>query len=217
MGGINMNDLASDIRGVVLSGKEIEILRFIHEFGFCEIKQIMKRFAMTKTPAYLHMQILMRLGLVIHARFIPGQAGSYYLTHKAVSLLELDLPIVRKISRGTYEHHLAVIDIHLRLKELHHDAVWITERRLLRNKYADRSSQNEHLPDGVLIFADGIRYAIEVELSMKTKKRLEEILLGYGLQNTFKEVWYFCSPITFHIVNELAQNMPYVRTYNNRE
>ncbi len=212
-----MNDLVSDLKRTGLSKREVDILNFIHEFGFCEIKQIMKRFSIKKTAAYLRMQMLARLGLVIHGRFLPGQAGPYYLTNKAITQLKLDLPIIRRISRATYDHHLTVMDVYLALMKLHPHAVWTTERRHLRDKYAERLNQHEHVPDGIFISPDGVRYAIEVELSLKTRKRLEEILLGYGLQNNFREVWYFCSPITFHVVNELAQKMPYVKVFNNKE
>lgn len=213
----SMFDLASLPKGAMLSEKEIEILRFVNEFGFCEIQQIMKRFAMKKSPAYLKMQMLIRLGLVIQARVIQGRRGSYCVTHKGISLLQLDLPLVKKISLGIYDHHLLVIDVHLKFRELHPDTVWVTERRLIRNQYENGFRKNEHLPDGVLIFPDSNQYAIEIERSLKTKARLEEILLGYGLQRTFKEVWYFCSQEVFSLLNKVTNNMPYVKTYNLKE
>jgi predicted transcriptional regulator len=212
-----MYDLESQPKGAMISEIEIEILRFVNEFGFCEINQIMKRFGMKKSAAYLSMQLLIRLGLVIQAHIIQGRRGAYIVTHKGITLLELDLPQVRKVSLVTYEHHLIVIDVHLKLKALHPDAVFISERRLTRNKYTMGCGKNEHVPDGVLAFPDGDQSAIEVEKSLKTRDRLEKILFGYGLQDTFKEVWYFCSQDVLHTVKEIANTMPYVKTYSLRE
>ena len=54
--------LESQPKGGILSEIEIEILQFVNEFGFCEIKQIIKRFCMKRSAAYLNMQVLIRLG-----------------------------------------------------------------------------------------------------------------------------------------------------------
>jgi len=209
-----MYDLESRLKGAMISETEIGILRFVNEFGFCEINQIMKRFGMKKSTAYLSMQLLIRLGLVIQARIIQGRRGAYIVTHRGITLLELDLPQVRKISLVTYEHHLVVIDVYLKLKDLYPHAVWVSERRLNRTM---GSGKNEHLPDGALIFPNDIRYAIEIEKSLKARDRLEKILFGYGLQDTFKEVWYFCSQDVFPTVKEISNNMPYVKTHNLKE
>lgn len=209
-----MYDIESQPKGGMISETEIEILRFVNEFGFCEINQIMKRFDIKKSAAYLSMQLLIRLGLMVQARIIQSRRGAYIVTHKGIALLELDLPRVKKISLVTYVHHLAVIDVHLKLKEFYPNAAWISERRLVREKNESGCRKNVHLPDGVLVFPDGNKYAIEVERTPKTKSRLEELLLGYGLQDIYKEVWYFCSPHIFYATRGISKSMPYVKTYN---
>lgn len=210
-------DLKSQPKRGMLSETEIEILSFINEFGFCEIKQILKRFCLKKSAAYLSMQRLIRLGLVIQAHIIQGRRGAYIVSHKGITLLKLDLPQVRKISLITYEHHLLVIDVHLKLEELYPGTVFITERRFNQNQCKLGYGKNEHLPDGVLVLPNGIQYAIEIEKSLKARDRLEKIIFGYGLQRTFKEVWYFCSQDVLRIVKEIANNLHYVKTHNLKE
>jgi len=193
-----------------LSENEIEILRFLNEFGFCEIRHIIKQFEIKKARAYSLIQMLIQRGLVINARVIKYQPRAYYLTAKGIDLLKLDLPLVRRIPLNIYEHHLTVIDVYINLKKLYPDAVWMTERRLIRNKSG--TENNNHLPDGALVFSDK-QCAIEVEKTQKARDRLETIIFSYGLQRTYKEVWYFCSQSVMSVVNQIANNLPYIKTF----
>ncbi len=209
-----MADTESRSKRVMLSESMIEILRLLNEFGFCDIRHIAKRFDVKKTIAYKNMRILIKYGLVMNARIIKYQPRAYYLTSKGADLLKLDLPLIRRIPLNIYEHQLAVIDVFLKLKEMHPEAVWISERRLIRDKYSSDSKTNDHLPDGALVFPQGYQCAIEVERSLKARNRLEEILLGYGLQQTYREVWYFCSKGILPALNEFASSMHYIKIYN---
>jgi len=192
----------------MLSLVEIEILRFVHEFGFCEIEQIIKRFELRKSSAYAYMKRLVLKGLVTNARIIKYQPRAYYLTAKCIGLLELDLPVIRGIPLNIYEHQLTVVKVYIQLRKLYTGAVWISERRLFR----ERKNQDDHIPDGVLVFPDK-PCAIEVEKTPKTKSRLEGIMLGYGLQNAYKEVWYVCSASTLPAVSRFAVSMSYIKVF----
>ena len=50
--------------------------------------------------------------------------------------------------------------------------------------------QQGHLPDGIMTL-DNKQIAIEVELSRKSKLRLEAILKAYAAQFSIQTVWYF--------------------------
>jgi hypothetical protein len=201
----------SEFRG--LSLLEMEILRFIHEFGFCEIQHIIKRFNIRKSWSYEQMQWLINRGMAMNARVMKYQPRAYYLTLQAIKCLKLDLPPIRNIPLSIYEHQLAVLDVYIKLSMVHHDSVWVTERRLFRDRDMFDLGRDDHLPDGVLIFPDGKQCAIEVEKSLKAKDRLEGIMLGYGLQRAFKEVWYFCTPQVLPTANKIAENMSYIKVY----
>lgn len=60
---------------------------------------------------------------------------------------------------------------------------------------------------------DDRQIAIEVELSMKTKKRIEDIIFSYALHNQLKEVWYFCSPEIINRVRRAAGDWKHVKIY----
>jgi len=54
---------------------------------------------------------------------------------------------------------------------------------------------DNHLPDGILLFPDLKQAAIEVELTMKSKKRLEDILWDYALHKHRANL-FLCIQIT---------------------
>ena len=112
-----------------------------------------------------------------------------------------------------YEHQLTVINVFLKVSKSHPDATWITERRLARENYVKRIGKKEHLPDAVLVLPDGSQIAIEVEISLKARKRLDEILTDYALQSIFKEVWYFCSQHVQPVLRELSDGIPCIKIH----
>jgi hypothetical protein len=167
-----------------LTKREFEILHFINEFGFCEIRHIMKRFSIKKSASYSQMQFLNRLGFVHHEYIVPDKPGAYSVTQKGVRIAKHDFPPVSRISSNTYLHQLKVITVSLNLKSRYATSEWITERRLLRNK-CDSILEINHLPDGVLTFGDDKKVAVEIEMSLKNRERLIDIFTDYEIQKTF--------------------------------
>ena len=62
-----------------------------------------------------------------------------------------------------------------------------------------------HLPDGVLLTPE--KTAIEVELTLKSRRRLEQIVLDVGI--AYDQVWYFAAPRLVPVLRELAAAAPY--------
>lgn len=196
-----------------LSKHELEMVKFIHEFGFCEIRHIMKRFSKRRTTSYEQMKILIRLGMINYRLVLPNHPGVYSLTSKAVRFLDTDLPTMTFIPTNYYFHYMEVLNIYLKIHERLPESVWITERRLIRQKYENLRGNKEHLPDGVLVLPNERRIAIEVELTLKTRKRLLDILTDYVVDKDIHEVWYFCSPTLIHVIREMAATFTKIKTY----
>ncbi len=81
---------------------------------------------------------------------------------------------------------------------------WRCERALAKG-FASRSEWRAHLPDGLLLTPE--KTAIEVELTRKSRKRLEQIVLDVGI--AYDQVWYFAAPRLLPILRELAAAAPY--------
>jgi DNA-binding transcriptional ArsR family regulator len=97
---------------------------------------------------------------------------------------------------GLLAHVAAVNDVRLHIQRRSPGSQWIAERTLARDRQA-----SEHLPDAVVL-ADGQLVAIEVELTVKSQRRVTTIL--DGLASRFDAVVYFCSPGPHRQLTELA-------------
>ena len=110
--------------------RDVEILRFINEFGFCVMPQIEIRFGMRGRRSYQVMEKLVKAGLVYHERIFYGKHGVFYLTDKGANFT--DLPSIEKISLGIYEHQMVLTNVYLKLRQHYPDMEWISERQLIQ-------------------------------------------------------------------------------------
>jgi hypothetical protein len=90
---------------------------------------------------------------------------------------------------GVLLHTAAVNDVRLHIQARSPGAEWISERALARDR-----REGEHLPDAVVI-TDGQRVAVEVELTVKSERRVCAIL--GELTGRFDMVLYYCAPATY--------------------
>lgn len=189
----------------------LEVLCFINTFGFCEILQIEKRFSLSKWASYKMMKKLTRGGLVEHTRIFHGKHGVYWLSKKGASYT--DLPALDNLTVGNYEHQLTIIEIFLKLKDRYPDTNWISERYLINDKFNTGLGQRGHIADGMLLFPDGKQIAIEIELTLKGKRRLERIFTAYSAQFSIKEVWYFCAKPIVATITARAAKLEYIKIH----
>jgi hypothetical protein len=99
-------------------------------------------------------------------------------------------------------HIEAVTNVRILLERELRFGEWECEREVARQlaKNHDRGSRG-HLPDAVL-HRNGERIAIEVELTLKSRSRLEEIDLALGLD--YHRVWYFAKPKLLPTLQKIA-------------
>jgi len=87
---------------------------------------------------------------------------------------------------GLLAHVAAINDVRLHVQARSPESEWVPERVLAKERQS-----GEHLPDAVVI-AEGQRVAIEVELTVKSQRRIRLIL--DELSGRYDTVLYFCSP-----------------------
>lgn len=171
--------------------RDSEILRLLGDFGYCNITHIQKLFDLRKQRSYKVMQRLMKMGLVIHEHVLHRGHGVYRLSKDGSKYIAV--PYLKEISLCGYKHQLMVIDVYIKLKALHPEATWLSERILKLDKSGyRRARESSHIADGVLVFPEGKKIAVEVELTMKGKDRLKKILGYYITEFSIDEVWYYC-------------------------
>jgi len=100
---------------------------------------------------------------------------------------------------GLLSHVAAVNDVRLHIQARSPDSEWVCERVLAR----ERESQREHLPDAIVLTGEQ-RVAIEVELTVKSRRRLTTIL--DELTGRYDAVLYFCKPASRRVLSELSES-----------
>jgi predicted transcriptional regulator len=198
-----------------LMERDREILKFINAVGWCNAIQLEKRFGMRWWIVYRVMKRLMRAGLVLHKKVSFELHGIYYLTSQGASYT--DLPPVERISKGIYDHQQVLVDVVLKLQEKHPEAIWVSERHLIQQKFQYGVGKSGHVSDGILIFPDEKKISIEVELSLKSKKRLRDIFNAYAGTLAYKEVWYFCEDNVMRGIQALAGKKSFIKIHSLRE
>lgn len=197
---------------MLLTNRDMEIMRFINDFGFCEMPQIERRFGLNKPRSYKVVKRLINAGLVLHEYVLRNRHGIYRLTREGAECT--DLPMLKYVSLGSYIHQLTVIDVHLKLMQRFPEADWVSERRLRRDKFlSGRFDRFGHVADGILLFSDGKRIAIEVELTMKGKDRLGKIIRGYVLDRSISGVWYYCASDIVDKIKKVTDWTKYISVY----
>jgi hypothetical protein len=91
-------------------------------------------------------------------------------------------------------HDLALVDLSEELLAENAGSAWLTERELMVGGWRT-SLKLRRLPDGLLIRADGQRFAVELEASRKDAERLRRIVSSYlpalrGPNALTGVVWY---------------------------
>ena len=94
-------------------------------------------------------------------------------------------------------HVAAVNDVRLHVQARDPKAQWLPERLLAKQ----RADSRQHLADAVVITEER-RVAIEVELTVKSRRRLERIL--DQLARRHDATIYFCAPAPYRVLASLA-------------
>lgn len=193
-----------------MTERDRTIFVFINQFGFCETVHLAKRFNLNTKNVNKIMRRLVYHEYVIKQKQFYGKYALYRLTNKGAQFTSLSpLP---KLSAGAYHHTTALIELYLKIMRQYPSAKWVSERMLLTEKYSDGVGKSGHTPDALLI-KDDKQIAVEVELTSKSKKRLESIINSYATDLAIHEVWYFCSNEVIAAVKKAASHLPFVKIH----
>lgn len=89
----------------------------------------------------------------------------------------------------------------LHVLERHAGAAWVCERELHREIGAEPGGRQRHRPDGLVVI-DGREVAVEVELTLKRRARIEQIMRE--LVARYGSVSYFAAAAPRRTLTELA-------------
>lgn len=173
-----------------LTTRDVNLLNWINSIGFVTIEHIAQKLNVAHSTAYIRIKKLVNHHYLVHERIFHAVPGIYRVSHEGVQVSGSLLPPLRKISLASYHHDLLVISLSLNLLN-RFGGSYVPERTIRHGDGTECFGKTGHTPDGVLVL-DTKKIALEVELSKKSKRRLNEIFNHYLKNFDYKEVWYFC-------------------------
>ncbi len=170
--------------------RDTGILQWVNGFGFASAEQIRKFMAVGRTAAYVRAKKLVDAGYLTCDWVLHGQSKVYRATRKGVIASGDELLPLSTINMGTYRHDLMLVDLALML-EHEHGGSFKPDRRIRHDEGLSGAGLFGHVADGYLYIGEDKPIAIELELSVKSRSRIQSIIDGYGGNLAIKEVWYF--------------------------
>lgn len=186
---------AARLLRVQLTPRDLAILRDVVRFGALTVEQLGRRHFGSVLTAYGRLAALAGAGYLELVRVWHAAPGVYLATPAGTRVADVALPPAR-VGPATLAHQLAVADVADWLLAQHAGARWVTERELRRDGMAAAREHGTgrlldgvaHVPDGLLLLADGARVAVEVERSVKGSARYRRLLAWYAASMAFDRV-----------------------------
>lgn len=192
----------------MLTARDREIVRWIGRQGVARTEHVMTRLSIGRTAAYRRVHELVDYGLVRRHRVLYNDGGLLTATVDGLRWAGLDRLAPPRISLALVPHMIASATLAAELEPQLDEETLLTDREhraaenatgqpiasAILGSAADNHARL-HRPDFVLLGADaGPVIAIEVELTLKTRARLERILRGYVRNRNISVVRYYASP-----------------------
>jgi hypothetical protein len=156
----------------------------------------MARFGLHPAKAYARLKGLVGVGLLRTEQPFRG-AGVYVATREGLGFAGLEHLKAATVAAGSYAHELAIVDVMIGIELAGDELLVLTEREMRRLGEAymlrlgtSRSASSRHWPDLALEAPGGKRWAIEVELTRKSRERMDRKLRAYD-SSRYEQVVYY--------------------------
>ena len=189
----------SDFGSVRMSERDAELLLLIGEQYAITVDQLARLIGRTFRTARWLRDRWQKAGWVASRQLVAGGPSFVWLTRQGSRVARAPYR-TWDANPGFAAHIEAVAEIRLLLERQLRLGEWQCERMLAKT-YRSRSDTRVHLPDAVLV-RDQARIAIEVELTLKSRARLDEIVRDMG--ERYQQVWYFAAARLVPTLTEVA-------------
>jgi hypothetical protein len=195
------------VRGFRLTDRDLELLRFAAAHRFVLASQVEVWLGAHEVVAYRRLKGLVRAGLMIYERLFHARPGCYRVSTSGLAVVESSLPRPT-IDLRTYRHDIGAVWLWLAvgLGQLGGDRGVLSERQMRSHDqrpdqggasfaiplggYAPSGKPRVHFPDVVLVDEHGARTGFELELTLKSRSRLEAICAGYAADCRVERIVY---------------------------
>jgi len=180
--------------------RDLELLRWVGEQYAVSLPQLAVLMGRSEHAARWLRARWQREGWVEGRALLVGVPVFVWLTREGSRLAGLELKLWEP-NAGALAHVAAVNEVRIFVERRRPQAVWVSERELARDQERAAGKRHGHRPDG-LVVVDGRHVAVEVELTLKSRARLERIVRA--LLRDYDTVWYFAAPASRRALDEIA-------------
>jgi hypothetical protein len=191
----------------VQTEKDAEIMDWVGRLGAAGAEHVMARFQMGRSWAYGRLSRLVDDGLLDHRQLLYRQPGLYVATAEGLRWLGLQRLGVHRLSVGGFEHAREAATAAVALHGGLPGWTLLSERelRVVESECGELVASARlgelpggrpalHRPDLALISPDRRALAVEVELSVKARRRLQAICRGYARARHISHIYYLAIP-----------------------
>jgi hypothetical protein len=203
----------------MLTERDMTIAEWIGRQGAVRAEHVMTRFSIGRTATYRRLHELVEFGLVRRHRLLYNDGGLLTATAEGLRCAGLDRLAPARINLALVPHMIASaalaaelepgLDDQTLLSDREHRAAENAAGEPIASAIVGRQSdgrQGLHRPDFALIAQDGQHItAVEVELTLKNRTRLERILRGYLRNQNVSIVRYHAAPPIADAVRRAAR------------
>lgn len=169
--------------------RDARLLPWINGHGFVTAQQAATWLKIRYQTCHRRLKRLVDGGYLTTTR-VGHSRYAFRLTKAGVIKCADDLPPLRIIGMGSYEHDQQLVELAMMLEE-QTGGRFVTERRIRQERGLAGIGVRGHVPDGLLELHGQKPTAVELELSTKGWRRLKGIMSDYAADLDIGEVWYF--------------------------
>jgi hypothetical protein len=138
-----------------------------------------------------------------------GHKGWYWLTSKGLRYFNVQLRYYEPVP-STLAHLYALNNIRYMIAIRRPTDVWRSERILRAEQYATKQKNKlAHLPDGEILSAtNNTVKAVELELSIKNEKYIQDVVLDLAANKRYSSIWYFLPPNVKSTIHAAIHKLP---------
>lgn len=185
---------------MVITNRDRELLLKLHSCGMLTTNQLnMVVFNdIAVTTVLRRLRLLEKENLIKRIEGLSTSETLWVLTEKGAALVSVKL-VKHRFSKSLLEHDYKLVSLRLALEGNGIAHSWTPEheiRSMVYKKYGLRDAQERLIPDGLMgvrVNDKMVSVAIELELTLKNRMKLKEIVRRYRLKNETFAVWYIVS------------------------
>ena len=172
---------------IVLTDRDLKIIKFILEMKFANVNDIYIRFfkakhigieCLTTRSAYRRLQLIEENGYLVSCKnhlsgeklYFPSPKGYYLILNSGIEHGSISYPI-KRIDYRTFDHDHMLIQIRANIEKSENATLWKSDRYLKSNNEFNELSSLNIVPDGIYTNMQNEKIALELELTLKSKER----------------------------------------------